>query len=160
MAIKMILKYFILVFGTLCLLSGLVHADARLEKKLSMEIDQAKQTQETQKKYRKKFSTKRQQLHRKSRKLRSARKNNNSIVIAQQEQVTAQLQRELEQICLNENSEIRSILTLDQFEKFEEFIQQRRDGVGSSRDVKDYQCSGVGVQTATQIRDSVSIKVC
>ncbi len=138
MTIKITVKYLLFIFGTLCLLSSFVHADARLEKKLSMNIDQAKQTQEIQKKYRREFSTKRQQLHRESRKLRRARKVNDSTAITQQEQITAQLQGELEQIRLNENNEIRSILTPDQLENFEGIIQQRRDSVGSSRDVKDY----------------------
>lgn len=89
-------------------------------------------------KYRQEFKVKRQELHKESRKLRRARNDNDSTVIAQQEQITDKLKRELKQIRLNENDEIRHILTPDQLEKFEEIVQQRKDSVGSSRDEKDF----------------------
>lgn len=57
------IKYFLLVLSTLFLFSSYGYADARLEKKLGLDTDRARQVQEIQKKYRRKFSAKRQELH-------------------------------------------------------------------------------------------------
>ena len=133
------IKYFLFLLGILSLtISSYAYADARLEKKLGLDINQAKQVQEIQKKYRKMFSAKRQEFNRESRKLRRARIDNDSSTIAQQEQITAKLQEELKQIRHNENEEIRQVLTAEQSKKFEEIIKQRKASVGSSRDAKQF----------------------
>ena len=132
------IKTFLLTLFTLFLFSNIVHADARLEKKLNMDVDQARQTQQIQKRYRQQFSKKRGELHRENRKLRRARNANDSGLITKQEAIVGKLQGELEQIRLKEDDEIRLILTPEQKEQFEEIIQQRKDSAGSSRDVKDY----------------------
>ncbi|MGE0826287.1 MAG: Spy/CpxP family protein refolding chaperone [Candidatus Binatia bacterium] len=131
------MKYLLLVFSFLFLFSTLGYADAPLEKTLGLNTEQAKQVQQIQKKYRREFSAKRQELHRERRKLRRARLAHESSEIAQQEEVTAKLREELKQIRSNENEEIRGVLTPEQQEKFEEVLQQRKKAVGSSRDEKD-----------------------
>ena len=128
------IKYFLLVLGALFLFSSYGHADARLEKKLNLDTERARQVHEIQKKFRPKFSSKRQALHRELRKLRRARNQNDSSQIAQQERITEKLQEELKQIRLTENDQIRRVLTPQQRKEFEEIIQQRRASVGSSRD--------------------------
>lgn len=131
------MKYFLLVLGTLFVFSSSAQADAPLKSKLGLSMDQAKQVHAIQKKYRQPFSAKRQELHRERRKLRRARNANESRQVAQQEQIAAKLQDELQHIRRQENEEIRRLLTPDQRQKFEEVLQQRKASVGSSRDARD-----------------------
>ena len=130
------IKHFLIVLGTLFLFSSFAYADARLEKTLGLDTNQARQVQQIQKKYRREFSSKRQELNRELRKLRRARIANDSGTMAQQERITARLEEELRQIRLNENDQIRRVLTSAQRAQFEDVIQQRRSSVGSSRDTR------------------------
>ena len=130
------IKHFLIVLGIFFLFSSYGYADARLEKKLGLDTNQARQVQQIQKQYRRKFSSKRQELNREHRKLRRARIANDSSKIAQQERITAKLEVELKQIRLNENDQIRRVLTAEQRKEFEEVIGQRRASVGSSRDAR------------------------
>jgi hypothetical protein len=85
------IKHLLLVLGSLFLFSSYGYADAPLKSKLGLNTEQAKQVQEIQKKYRRKFSAKRQELHRERRKLRRARLENDSNAMAQQEKIIAKL---------------------------------------------------------------------
>jgi periplasmic protein CpxP/Spy len=130
------MRYLFLVVGAL-LFSGAALADAPLKSSLGLDTNQAKQVQEIQKKYRRPFSAKRQELHREERRLRRAKIDNDSGAIAKQERITAKLQAELKEIRDNENDEIRAVLTSEQRLKFEEVLKQRDEAAGSSRDVKE-----------------------
>ena len=127
----------IFMASALLILAGQSYADAPLKSKLGLSVDQAKQVQTIQKSFRRKFSAKRQALHKERRKLRRARTSNDSAVIAQQEQITAELQRELQQIRQREDDQIRGVLTPEQTTKFEDVIRQRQAAVGSSRDARE-----------------------
>ncbi|MEM8817087.1 MAG: hypothetical protein AAFX56_09365 [Pseudomonadota bacterium] len=124
----------ILLTSTLLLMGSAASADAPLKSSLGLDTDQAREVQLIQKSYRRSFSAKRQEMNRESRKLRRARADNDSAVIAQQEAIVAELQAELRAIRNSENEDIRKLLTPEQNLKFDEVIEQRRAMVGSSRD--------------------------
>lgn len=123
-----------LLTSGLLLTAGAAYADAPLKSSLDLDTDQARQVQQIQKTYRRSFSAKRQEMNRESRKLRRARNDNDSALIAQQETIVADLQAELRAIRTAENDEIRKVLTPEQNVKFDHVIEQRRAMVGSSRD--------------------------
>ena len=131
------MRHCLLILATLFLWTSTGYADAPLKTTLGLDMEQAQQVQAIQKKYRRPFSAKRQELNRERRKLRRARNENDSSQVAQQEQITAQLQDELQHIRRKENEEIRQVLTPDQRQKFEAVLQQRKASVGSSRDARD-----------------------
>lgn len=127
------------VIALVCLffMSQPVWSDAPLKGKLGLDNDQASQVREIKKKYRQSSRSKRQELHRESRKLRRARNANDSQAIAELEPVVETLKSEFQQIRNNENNEIRRLLTPQQNRKFDQVLVQRRAMVGSSRDDKD-----------------------
>ncbi len=118
----------------LLLISVAAFADAPLKSALDLDTDQAMQAQEIQKGYRRTFAAKRQKMNRENRMLRRARNDHDSMLIAKQETVVADLQAELTKIRTAENSDIRQLLTPEQNLKFDEVLEQRRAMVGSSRD--------------------------
>ena len=122
--------------SALLLAAGAAYADAPLKSSLGLDTDQARQVQEIQKKYRREFAATRQEMNRESRKLRRARNENDSALIAQQETIVAELQSRLRAIRSAENDEIRAVLTPVQALKFEQVIEKRRAMVGSSRDTR------------------------
>lgn len=128
-------KIFLSLSWGLFLLGSVAQADSPLKSQLDLDVEQARQVQEIQGEYRRIFSAKRQEFNRESRALRRARSANDSELITELEQTTADLQEDLKQIRLDENGQIREILTPEQNEKFDMVIQQRRAMVGSSRDV-------------------------
>ena len=128
-------KIFLSLSWGLFLLGSVAQADAPLKSQLDLNVEQARQVQEIQGEYRRIFGAKRQEFNRESRALRRARSANDGELITQLEQTTAELQEDLKQIRLDENDQIREILTPEQNEKFDMVIQQRRAMVGSSRDV-------------------------
>lgn len=129
-------RYFVIVVSALLLWSSSGYADASLESALGLDINQARQVQDIQKKYRPQFSASRQELNREERKLRRARIERDSAQIAQQESIVEKHLAELKHIRMNENEEIRRVLTPEQRLKFEKVLQQRKETVGSSRDDK------------------------
>ncbi|MEM7413495.1 MAG: Spy/CpxP family protein refolding chaperone [Myxococcota bacterium] len=112
------------------------YADAPLKSKLGLDVDQAKVVSEIQAKYRKQKRSVRQDLNRESRKLRRARSANDSETIAQQEPIVAGLEGQMREQIRAEDDEIRKVLSPEQLEKFEAYLQVRDDMVGSSRDVR------------------------
>ncbi len=123
-----------LLSSSLLLIGSAAFADAPLKSSLDLDTEQARQVQEIQKSYRQTFRAKRQEMNRESRKLRRARNDNDSALIARQETIVAGLQQELRAIRNAENDEIRKLLTPEQSKKFDQVIEQRRAMVGSSRD--------------------------
>lgn len=133
----MSVKYLLLVVGALFLAGGVAHADESLRTSLSLSMDQAKQVDDIQKKYRKPFAAKRQELNKEMRVLRRARIANDSAGVARQEKITAKLREELRAIRAKENDEIRAVLTPEQRVKFEQVLAQRKEMIGSSRDERE-----------------------
>ena len=127
-------KLLILLAAATLLIAGAAHADAPLKSSLGLDTDQAREVAAVQKSYRRSFSAKRGELNRENRKLRRARIDNDSALIAEQEAIVAGLEAELRAIREAENAEIRKFLTPEQNLKFDEVIEKRRAMVGSSRD--------------------------
>ncbi|MEE9395782.1 MAG: Spy/CpxP family protein refolding chaperone [Methylococcales bacterium] len=126
------------VLSSLLLFSSFGYADAPLHKSLGLDIEQANQVKNIQAKYRSQIRPVRSELHREQRKLRRAKKDFDSAMIAQQEKVILTLQAKFKQIHENENTEIRALLMPEQSIKFDAVLEQRKEVVGSSRDVKEY----------------------
>lgn len=127
----------IIVAGLLFGLSTTGWADARLEKQLNLNLQQAAKVNTIAKQYRLEFNAKRQELHKEQRKLRRARLDSDVAGTASQQQITAKLQDELQQIRQQENEAIREVLTDEQRAQFEQILTQRKNAYGSSRDERD-----------------------
>jgi Spy/CpxP family protein refolding chaperone len=130
----MSMKTLLLVVGALFLSSGVAHADPTLKAKLSLSMEQAKQVDDIQKKYRKPFAAKRTEYMKEMRALRRANIANDSAGVARQEKITAKLREELRVMRKNENDEIRAVLTPEQREKFEQLLAERRGMHGNDSD--------------------------
>ncbi len=111
-------------------------ADAPLKSRLGLDVDQAKIVHEIQAKHRALKRSERQDLNREARLLRRARTANDSALIAKQETIVAELKDALKSRILSEDEEIRQVLTPEQLEKYERYIEERNQMVGSSRDVR------------------------
>jgi len=123
---NMSVKYLLLVVGALFLGSGVAHADPTLKAKLSLSMEQAKQVDDIQKKYRKPFAAKRTAYMKEMRALRRANIANDSAGVARQEKITAKLREDLRVMRKQENDEIRAVLTPAQREKFEQLLADNR----------------------------------
>jgi len=130
-------KYLLLVVGALLLAGGAAQADESLKSSLSLNMDQARQVDTIQAKYRKQFAAKRQELNKEMRALRRAKLANDSSAVARQEKITAKLRDELRAIRARENDEIRAVLTPEQRVAFEDVLKKRKEMVGSSRDERE-----------------------
>jgi Spy/CpxP family protein refolding chaperone len=119
-------------------LSIQLYADATLKGTLDLNVEQARKVDMIQAKYRPVFASKRQDHNQEARKLRRARIANDSQQIARQEKIVERLHGELKQIRMNEDDEIRRVLSPAQLSKFEEYLKLRKEMVGSSRDAKDF----------------------
>jgi len=123
---NMSVKYLLLVVGALFLGSGVAHADPTLKARLSLSMEQAKQVDDIQKKYRKPFAAKRTAYMKEMRALRRANIANDSAGVARQEKITAKLREDLRVMRKQENDEIRAVLTPAQREKFEQLLADNR----------------------------------
>lgn len=106
-------------------------ADAGLKGTLGLSFDQAREVDTIQARYQKPFASKRQEQNQELRKLRRARIANDSKLMAELEVVTQRLHQELRQIQLNEDDEIRKVLTPEQKVKFEGYLKLRKEMLGS-----------------------------
>ena len=111
-------------------------ADAPLKSKLGLDTEQAKAVAEIQARHRAEMRSERGAFNRESRALRRAKAANDSDLIEKQEQVVAELQEKMAQRILAEDAEIRKLLNPEQLKKFEAYIEERNNMVGSSRDVR------------------------
>lgn len=133
-------RHFIL--KAICLLaiflftSQVAIADAPLKSKLGLDITQAGLVADIQKRYRAEKRSIRQALNRESRKLRRAKSSNDATAIAELTPVVADLQYQMQTAMFAEDAEIRGVLNTEQRAKFESYIDQRNEMVGSSRDAK------------------------
>lgn len=121
----------------LTVFSGHSVADAPLKTALGLDVEQARQVDEIQSTYRREYAAKRGDHNREARALRRARIANDSELIAKQEKIVADLKEELREIKASEDAEIREVLTPEQNEKFDAYIEKRDNMVGSSRDVRN-----------------------
>lgn len=119
-------------------LSMSLQADATLKGTLHLDIDQARKVDAIQAKYRPSFASKRQEQNQEARKLRRARIANDSPQISEQEKIVSRLHEELKQIRMNEDDEIRRVLTPEQLNQFNDYLKLRKEMAGSSRDSKDF----------------------
>ena len=130
--------HIVLIAAALLLSGGQANADASYKSSLGLSMDQAKQVDSIQAKYRQPFAAKRQELNKEMRVLRRAKIANDSAGLAKQEQITDKLRNELRAIRAKQNDEIRTVLTPEQRVKFEKVLQQEKDMVGSSRDEREF----------------------
>lgn len=121
-----------------CAAAGMLLADATLKSALGLTMDQAKQVAEIQAKYQKPFAAKRGERNTQLRKVRRARIANDGAALAREEPIAHRLHDEMMAIMHREDAEIRALLTPEQSKKFDGYLKQRREMVGSSRDDKEY----------------------
>jgi Spy/CpxP family protein refolding chaperone len=121
----------------LTVFSGHAVADAPLKTALGLDIEQARQVDEIQSDYRRQYAAKRGDHNREDRVLRRARIANDSEKIATQEKVVEELKQDLREIKAREDEAIRKLLTPEQEEKFDAYIEKRNNMAGSSRDVRN-----------------------
>ncbi len=117
--------------------SGAGLADAPLKTVLELDVEQARQVAEIQGDSRRQYAATRGRHNTEARKLRRAKIANDSEQIAVQEGITAELKAEMRQIKDNEDAAIRKVLTPEQNQKFDAFIEKRSAMAGSSRDVRN-----------------------
>lgn len=121
----------------LTLLGVSAFADAPLKTTLGLDVEQARQVAEIQGGYRREYAAKRGQHNTEARKLRRARNANDSEQIAMQEEIVAKLKADLRAIKDAEDADIRKVLTAEQDQRFDAYIEKRNAMVGSSRDVRN-----------------------
>ncbi|MCW5964595.1 MAG: hypothetical protein KIT83_11200 [Bryobacterales bacterium] len=130
-------RYTFLALAGLFLFIPAAFADAPLKSALGLTIEQARQVDEIQAKHRLQFASKRTERNTELRKLRRARLANDSKTIAEQEAITDKLLDQLRAIRASEDDAIRKLLNPEQEKKFEDYIKQRKEMVGSSRDAAE-----------------------
>lgn len=117
--------------------SGYGLADAPLKTTLGLDTGQARQVDEIQSAHRRQYAAKRGDHNREERALRRARLANDSEQITIQEKKVEELKEDLRKIKASEDAAIRKVLTPEQNEKFDAYIEKRTNMVGSSRDVRN-----------------------
>ncbi|MCB9384947.1 MAG: Spy/CpxP family protein refolding chaperone [Bryobacterales bacterium] len=127
----------ILLFGA-AIFTGTAFADAPLKTALDLDMDQARQVTEIQSRYRKKYAVVRGEEAREERAMRRAKLANDAETMAAKEEVVNDLKAQMRQIKDNEDADIRKVLTPEQNEKFDAYIERREAMVGSSRDVRNH----------------------
>ena len=131
------LKYLLLVVGALFMAGGAAQADEPFRVSVSLTMDQAKQINDIQKKYRKPFAAKRQELNKELRALRRAQLANDSAALARQEKITAKLRDELRAIRAKENAELRAVLTPEQRPAFDDVLERQKATYGGTDDERE-----------------------
>ena len=118
--------------------SMMLLADQPLKSALGLSMDEARVTEDIQKKYKLPRVQKRGEYLRQMRVLRRARIANDSAGTARAEQVARRMHEEMMAIQAKEDAEIRKVLTPEQNRKFDAYLKLRREMVGSSRDDKEF----------------------
>lgn len=118
----------------LCLGSAPAHADARLDTRLGLSVEQTHQVNGIQARYRTVWSSKREDFNRESRALRRARIAADSAEIARLEGVTKALEDDLIQTRAQWDEEIRTQLLPAQLPEFEKHVRERKEMVGRRTD--------------------------
>jgi len=123
---------------SLLVFSSYAHADRPLKSALDLNTEQAATVAAIQKEARNAMRKPRGDLHRKQRELRRAKSANDSASIARLETEILPLQEKMKQVHDEEERKIRPVLTPEQTKKYDQWLKERDEMVGSSRDVKDY----------------------
>lgn len=126
----------VLLFATFCVCAPAI-ADPSLKSALGLDIEQARQVDQIEARYRQPSAAKRQQRNAELRKLRRARLANDSRGIAEHEAAADKLHEEFRQIHFARNDEIRAVLRPEQKPRFEKHLQAMKEAHGPSRDAKD-----------------------
>lgn len=113
-------------------------ADAPLKEALGLSMDQAKAANEIHTRRFPTYQKKRTEYSRQMGKLRRARIANDSAAVVREDAAARQLHAEMMALMHAEDDEIRKLLTPEQSKKFDAYLKQRREMVGSSRDDKEY----------------------
>ncbi|MCU0227606.1 MAG: Spy/CpxP family protein refolding chaperone [Bryobacterales bacterium] len=127
----------LLILSSLAFLVPAAKADAPLKSALNLTIEQAREVDAIQETHRRQFASKRQERNAELRKLRRARLANYSKAMSEHQAVAERMLNELRQIRSSEDDAIRRLLTPEQMPKFDAYIKQRKQMVGSSRDAAD-----------------------
>ena len=128
---------FSLIASTFILFAGHALADKPLKSTLDLNTGQTAEVAAIQKEARDAIRKPRGELKRKERALRRARQANDSTAIAQLEKEILPLRVKMRQIYTQEEQKIRKILTPEQTINYEQWLKEREQMVGSSRDVKE-----------------------
>jgi len=113
-------------------------ADAPLKEALGLSMDQAKAAGEIHNRRFPEYQKKRGEYNSQMRKLRRARIANDSAAVAREDAVARQLHGEMMALKHAEDAEVRKLLNPEQSKKFDAYLKQRSEMVGSSRDDKEY----------------------
>ncbi|MBM3787803.1 MAG: hypothetical protein FJW30_25905 [Acidobacteria bacterium] len=113
-------------------------ADAPLKSALGLSMDQAKAATEIHTRRFPVYQKKRSEYSRQMGKLRRARIANDSEAVVREDAIARRLHGEMMALMHEEDGEIRKLLTPEQSKKFDAYLKQRREMVGSSRDDKEY----------------------
>ena len=127
----------LLVVGALFMAGGAAQAEEPFRVFVSLTMDQTKQIKDIQKKYRKPFAAKRQELNKELRALRRAKIASDSAALARQEKITARLRDELRAIRAKENAELRAVLTPEQRPAFDEVVERQKATYGGTDDERE-----------------------
>ncbi len=120
----------------LAVMAASLLADAPLKEALGLSMDQAKIVDGIKAKYRKPYIAKRHDLTNEERWMRAAKVKNNSQEVAERQKTVERLAAEFKAIQMEEDAEIRKVLTPEQSKKFDAYLKLRQEMKGSSRDAR------------------------
>ncbi len=111
-----------------------VIADAALDRRLQLDPAQARQLATIEAEYRREFASVRQDHNREARALRRARLANDSAEVERLTAVTEALRQQLTALRVAQDEGIVALLRPEQRPLFDDYVAERRQMVGSSRD--------------------------
>ncbi|MCB1878184.1 MAG: Spy/CpxP family protein refolding chaperone [Chromatiales bacterium] len=134
------MKTVIRFFSILVLLTsvGVAQADAPLHKALGLSQQQAAEVKDIQARHRKEFAGVRGEFNRERRAFSRAKRDNDTDLMEAQQKKLDTLQQKMVDMKAAEDNEIRALLTPEQSQAFDAYIEKRNAMVGSSRDAKLY----------------------
>jgi Skp family chaperone for outer membrane proteins len=121
------------------LLGSTAAADSRLDHRLGLAPQQARAVAEIEAHHRRAFAAVRQDYNREMRALRRARLAHDSAETARLEAVTVTLREELRRLYRAEDDAIRAQLDAAQLAAFEDYVRERAQMRGSSRDERIFE---------------------
>lgn len=124
----------LLCFMSLMLSFSTARADARLDQRLGLSIDQARAVDEVESRYRRAFASERQEFNRESRALRRARLAHDKAEIERLEPLTQSMQDGLIRLRAEWDDAIRAQLSPEQLPEFEQHVLERKQMAGRRSD--------------------------
>jgi hypothetical protein len=122
-----------------CLATHVALADSRLDQRLGLTPDQARQVSTVQGEHNRRFASLRQTYNREMRALRRARIANDSAETARLETVTNALKEDLRRLYQAEDDAVRALLQPSQFRAYDMWLAERAQMRGSSRDERIFE---------------------